>query len=804
MKRILSIIALASMLVASCQNYDQDIESMQKELDAIKTAATDFNSNMESLQQIVNAISSGDKVESITPVEKNGAVAGYTVKFKNAGSVTVYNNPAAITVGEDNGSYYWKTGSEWLKDADGNRIGIVGENAAVPQFKIENDNLLYSVDNGANWSNAGSVAKNLIESVTEDAAAVYFKLAGGQTITLPKEQAFSISFSGCPQSMKAGETATVTYSVTGATDNIFIRTYTQAGWKAVISETSASAGTIAVTAPDPITEFPVLVLLSDNKGKAVVTAIPLGSADHGGDTPDTPDTPDVPDEPVEDPVLTTSLTAYEVSYEGGDISVTVSTNLDYTVSVSEEWIHAEDTKAVREDVLSFFVDENDSYESRTATITFAKDSYSASVVVLQEGKPGSEDPSDLPYSHDLSANGIANCYIVIEAGDDYSFECKYYGNGQDGILECEDDPDGVEFHTDDASISSVGKPAAADVIWQKDANNQNTTTMITDVKYDKDKKVITFKSDGTKGNAIIGVYDKYDELLWSWHIWCTEMPKSIKYYSSCYEVDYYVMDRNLGATSCDAADGRKTFGAHYQWGRKDPFLLHAGWRDDMVDNPDNSLYSAITMPDKAFRGETRSNDWMGTRSNHTNHYLWGNCEAEEIVETAETVKTIYDPCPAGYMVPSTDVFQDLSPDDIQTAEQGFYVAAADGQQLFFPYAGIGDKGDNGHTYDGWYAYWGESPAQSGKSDSICHGTLTFSCWFNACAHTFGTGPAASGSPDGGSGMSIDTAIPQAYSNGQDIAVHISPNFIDYWGQYFSGYLRPTLRSVRCVRIPSAE
>ena len=83
------------------------------------------------------------------------------------------------------------------------------------------------------------------------------------------------------------------------------------------------------------------------------------------------------------------------------------------------------------------------------------------------------------------------------------------------------------------------------------------------------------------------------------------------------------------------------------------------------------------------------------------------------------------------MVPSTDVFQDLTPDDVQAAEQGFYVAAADGQQMFFPYAGIGDKGDNGHTYDGWYAYWGESPAQSGKSDSICHGTLAFSCHF-AC------------------------------------------------------------------------
>lgn len=872
MKKFLLFAAFAAMILASCQNYDEEIDSLQKQLDDIKTASVKTNTNIESLQKIVDSIKKDDKVESITPIQENGTITGYTIKFKDSGSVTVYNQSSAITVGEENGTYYWKVGNDWLKDSKGERVSVIGA-TVEPQFKVENNSLMFSVDNGSTWSNAGSLSTSLIESVTEDAEAVRMTIAGGQVITLPKVQNLTIEFTGDIHGPNAGKSVTVSYKVSGTSNDVFVGTHTQAGWKAVVDAVSATTGTITVTAPDPITDYPVIVLVSDNTGRAVVTAIPFEEPIPGSE---------------EETVLTALQTAYEVAAEGGEISVKISTNVDYDITVSENWISRKETKAVREDEITFTVNANTSTDSRSATITFAKDNYSTSVTVVQSGKEISEEPvltvdsaefeveaeggevvvtvtsnvdyvttisedwvhelttkavsenqltfivdentsseartatitfekdecyasvsiiqsganTTKPYSHDLSANGIANCYIVIEAGDDYSFDCKYFGNGQDGILDCEDDPDGVEFHTTNASISSIGKPAVADIIWQKDADNQNTLTMITDVQYDKDNKRISFKTDGTKGNAIIGIYDKYDTLLWSWHIWCTDMPQDIKYSSSCFEVDYYVMDRNLGAVSCNPADGKKTFGAHYQWGRKDPFMLKINWRDEMIDNPTNTLESAIQMPDKAFRGENKPNDWMQNSTPKVNHYLWGNSAFNEILETAETYKTIYDPCPAGYQVPSTDVFQDLSRDEIEAVGTGFLINAENGQKLFMPYSGIGDRGDNAHTYDGWYAYYGEPASQVGMSDSINHGVHAFSCWFNCSAYTFTT--TAAGSCVGGAGMCIDTDIIPAYTKGNDIEVHISPNFINYWDVGFAGYLRTTLRSVRCVKTPTKE
>lgn len=84
------------------------------------------------------------------------------------------------------------------------------------------------------------------------------------------------------------------------------------------------------------------------------------------------------------------------------------------------------------------------------------------------------------------------------------------------------------------------------------------------------------------GNGVIAVYDKSDpnaedaNVLWSWHVWCTEKPDIIELglptngetYSG---KNYKIMDRDLGATTT-IPDILTTCGLGYQWGRKDPFI----------------------------------------------------------------------------------------------------------------------------------------------------------------------------------------------------------------------------------------
>ncbi len=192
---------------------------------------------------------------------------------------------------------------------------------------------------------------------------------------------------------------------------------------------------------------------------------------------------------------------------------------------------------------------------------------------------------------------------------------------------------------------------------------------------------------GNGGNALIGVYNSSNDLLWSYHIWVcgdyangdlTETWQTGSDGSAYYEY----MDRNLGAYS--NLPGSKSFGLLYQWGRKDPFI---------------GAYREAT-------NGTYERDFRRVRKQYTRHYeqkngltyVWGNYDDENVAEDADikyaianptTIldegllntdhgtgttqqqaqglwgtssytadvsetgnKTMYDPCPPGYRVPS--------------------------------------------------------------------------------------------------------------------------------------------------------
>ena len=247
--------------------------------------------------------------------------------------------------------------------------------------------------------------------------------------------------------------------------------------------------------------------------------------------------------------------------------------------------------------------------------------------------------ADLAYvetvSINLSENGVANCYIVPQAGV-YSFRADVIGNGDFGIIE------GADFHTDNTSIT----PDDADLLWC------STDGALESVSYNESRGEISFISTGLEGNAVIAAFDEDDKILWSWHIWMTDQPAELRYQN--YTGDYIVFDRNLGAThslpSTDTKEWEQTRGLAYQWGRKDPFV-------DAVNDEFNqsanikpgayrtntnqvSIETTIENP-QVFYGEGHSM-WMSS----TNASLWSS-----------TQKTIYDPCPPGFMVASSDVWR---------------------------------------------------------------------------------------------------------------------------------------------------
>ena len=82
---------------------------------------------------------------------------------------------------------------------------------------------------------------------------------------------------------------------------------------------------------------------------------------------------------------------YEVSAAGGEVKVKVTTNLEYTVEIPAEakaWLSVADTRAVREETLTFTVAKNETFDERSATVELkgADGKVLQSIVFKQKGE----------------------------------------------------------------------------------------------------------------------------------------------------------------------------------------------------------------------------------------------------------------------------------------------------------------------------------------------------------------------------------------------------------------------------------
>lgn len=304
---------------------------------------------------------------------------------------------------------------------------------------------------------------------------------------------------------------------------------------------------------------------------------------------------------------------YSLDDEAHDITVKIRSNIDYTVEVAAgvDWVNEVSTKALKEYSHTFHVASNPSHAIRSAAVYFKSNNPQLiDSLVIEQGLSGVENLSEIE---------TANCYIVEKEGV-YSFIATTIGNGNKGIMS------GYHFHTDDASIS----PVAAKLLWQDREVVSNVTLQ---------NGRVFFNASKEKGNAVIAVTDAKDVILWSWHIWATDRPEEIR----LTEATHAYLDRNLGATSVQI--GKETSkGLYYQWGRKDPIRA----QDIVVVETPYPLQieNLIQNPSSLFYSEDKH--WVDYPS-----ALWGNPDGPA---STATFKTIYDPCPAGYTIPSDDTW----------------------------------------------------------------------------------------------------------------------------------------------------
>lgn len=265
----------------------------------------------------------------------------------------------------------------------------------------------------------------------------------------------------------------------------------------------------------------------------------------------------------------------------------------------------------------------------------------------------------------LGKKESANCYIVTEAGD-YKFPAVK-GN----------------------SAESVGAVAKAELLWE--TVNTDTAPAVNSIiaSVSFEDGFVTFSTPATlvPGNALIIVKDASDVILWSWHIWIPATAIESNTYGIA---ERAIMDRYLGAltiateyaTAADVESG--CIGLLYQWGRKDPFpnVYNAGDRKAAKVAGVQFSYGTTKMSmEEAIANPTQINalkdDWNTVSSDD----LWG---------AVSGVKTINDPCPTGYRVPTRSEIATIVNSTLNELPTWGTGAPLDGASTSFTWFKLGD------------------------------------------------------------------------------------------------------------------
>lgn len=404
MKKLLSLLMCGFLLFGCGDKYDDsalrnDLNDLENRVAKLEELCKQMNTNISSLQTIVTALQSNDYITSVTSITNDGKIVGYTITFAKSNSITIYNGTDGkdgvdgadgedgtdgvapiIGVKQDtDGVYYWTLNGDWLTDDKGNKIkaegtdgkdgtdgsdgedGTNGKDGVTPKLEIREGYWFISYDNGTNWTQLGKATgedgedgtdgkdgSSIFKSVTEDDENVYFTLADDTIITVPKSVTLSIRFDSSDLiNISAGETKTLNYTITSSSETVTIETFEQAGWKVEITKQTKLTGTIAITAPNPIRDGKILIILTDAQNNSYMKTISLKGV---GNT------------------ITTVQDTYTVNAAGGLLDVAVTANIDYTIQIPQDaktWLSVQS----QGENIRFSVAENESYDGRSADIT---------------------------------------------------------------------------------------------------------------------------------------------------------------------------------------------------------------------------------------------------------------------------------------------------------------------------------------------------------------------------------------------------------------------------------------------------
>ena len=302
---------------------------------------------------------------------------------------------------------------------------------------------------------------------------------------------------------------------------------------------------------------------------------------------------------------------------------------------------------------------------------------------------------------DLSVSNTANCYLIGAPGN-YSFNANVAGNAKLPYGKAEGQ---TSLGINPANLLSKGKENyGIDWLWASgisfdDVDNGSMTDaevvkqILNNVELSGETGHISigFAAGSTmqnlSGNILIALYEKNTDgtagdIVWTWHLWLGQpgvqhyhFPATNRNWMYTNE-DWYMMDRNLGAETAELGNPRST-GLYYQRSRKEPMIGFGNvtgsttWTENQIPTYRNTE----TFGNRAVwtAGMTYSNyntlkypmalmtDIPSQVSTSDYYYGWSSAKSDEN-DVANDTKSMFDPCPSGYRMPTVREWDNLKSD----------------------------------------------------------------------------------------------------------------------------------------------
>ena len=304
---------------------------------------------------------------------------------------------------------------------------------------------------------------------------------------------------------------------------------------------------------------------------------------------------------------------------------------------------------------------------------------------------------------DLAVPSTSNSYIISAPGN-YTFNIDIAGNGKK--------PYGgfTAGITDPTDLMEDGQKYGFDWLWAsgpsfdqvaKSNPSFNDTQIVKEILNNVEISgetgrvsigLATGTTESLSGNIVVALYKTNDngteigDIVWTWHIWLGQ-PQNQHYkfkatttkYSYDNE-DWYMLDRNLGAETTDIDDPRSA-GLYYQRGRKEPIIGYnqndgsTSWKNNQLPTYRNTAkFGNIATWEAGVSYDNNYNTikypmWLMTGQSYSStsahyYYAWNasTVAGTDTDDVSNDTKSMFDPCPAGYRLPTTREWDNMKND----------------------------------------------------------------------------------------------------------------------------------------------